>query len=42
MISLPIRFHVGNPPHIFEPKFRQLATADYSTPGKPPPFADAP
>lgn len=42
MVSVPIRFHVGNPPYAFEPKFRQLATADYSTPGKPPPLADAP
>ena len=42
MVSLPIRFYVGNPPHVFEPKFRQLATADYLTPGKPPPLVDAP
>ena len=42
MASVAIRFYVGNPPHVFEPKFRQLATADYSTPGKPPPLADAP
>ena len=42
MVSLPIRFHVGNPPYVFEPKFRQLATADYTTPGKPPPLATAP
>ena len=42
MASVAIRFYVGNPAHVFEPKFRQLATADYSTPGKPPPLADAP
>jgi murein DD-endopeptidase MepM/ murein hydrolase activator NlpD len=42
MASVAIRFYVGNPARVFEPKFRQLATADYSTPGKPPPLADAP
>jgi murein DD-endopeptidase MepM/ murein hydrolase activator NlpD len=42
MVSLPIRFHAGNPPYVFEPKFRQMATADYATPGKPPPLVDAP
>jgi murein DD-endopeptidase MepM/ murein hydrolase activator NlpD len=42
MVSVPIRFHVGNPPYAFEPKFRQLPTADYSSTGKPPPFANAP
>ena len=42
MASVAIRFYVGNPALVFEPKFRQLATADYSTPGKPPPLADAP
>jgi murein DD-endopeptidase MepM/ murein hydrolase activator NlpD len=42
MASVAIRFYVGNPAHVFEPTFRQLATADYSTPGKPPPLADAP
>jgi murein DD-endopeptidase MepM/ murein hydrolase activator NlpD len=42
MVSLPIRFHVGNPPYVFTPQFRQFPTADYATPGKPPPFANAP
>ena len=42
MASVAIRFYVGNPARVFEPKFRQLATADYSTPGKPPPLVDAP
>ena len=41
MVSLPFRFFVGNPPYVFEPKFRHLATADYATPGKAPPLADA-
>ena len=40
MVSVPLRFFVGNPPYVFEPKFRHLATADYSTPGKAPLFAD--
>jgi murein DD-endopeptidase MepM/ murein hydrolase activator NlpD len=42
MVSVPIRFHVGNPPYVFSPQFRQFPTADYSSPGKPPPLADAP
>ena len=42
MVSVPIRFHVGNPPYVFAPQFRQFPTADYSSPGKPPPLADAP
>ena len=40
-VSLPIRFHVGNPPYVFAPQFRQMPTADYTTPGKAPPFANA-
>lgn len=40
MISLPVRFHVGNPPYVFTPQFRQAPTADYTTPGKAPPFAN--
>lgn len=40
MVSVPFRFFVGNPPYVFEPKFRHLATADYATPGKAPLFAD--
>lgn len=40
MVSLPFRFFVGDPPHVFAPKFRHLATADYATPGKAPPLAD--
>ena len=42
MVSVPFRFFVGDPPYVFEPKFRQLATADYATPGKAPPLANAP
>ena len=42
MVSVPFRFIVGDPPYVFAPKFRHLATADYATPGKAPPFADAP
>jgi murein DD-endopeptidase MepM/ murein hydrolase activator NlpD len=38
-VSVPIRFHVGNPPYVFTPQFRQAPTADYSSPGRPPPFA---
>lgn len=40
MVSLPIRFRVGNPPYVFAPEFRQLVTADYSTPGKAPPLVN--
>ncbi|MGB9494204.1 MAG: M23 family metallopeptidase [Azonexus sp.] len=40
MVSLPIRFRVGNPSHVFAPKFGQLVTADYSTPGKAPPLVN--
>ena len=42
MVSVPFRFSVGDPPYVFAPKFRHLAKADYATPGKAPPFADAP
>lgn len=35
-VSLPLRFYAGNPPYVFEPKYHQVATADYSTPGRPP------
>lgn len=35
-ISLPVRFHVGNPPVSFEPRFGLLAKADYSSPGVVP------
>lgn len=40
-VSVPIRFHVGNPPYVFTPQFRQAPTAGYTAPGKPPPFANA-
>jgi len=40
MVSLPVRFRVGNPSHVFAPKFGQLVTADYSTPGKAPPLVN--
>ena len=40
MVSLPIRFRVGNPPYVFAPEVRQLVTADYSTPGKAPPLVN--
>ena len=38
MRSLALRFYVGNPPYVFEPRTRQLVTADYSTPGTAPPL----
>ena len=41
MVSVPFRFSVGDPPHVFTPKFGQLATADYAAPGRAPPFVDA-
>ena len=37
MVSVPIRFHVGNPPYAFAPQFRQAPTADYTAPGTAPP-----
>lgn len=40
MVSIPVRFAVGNPPYTFEPKFGQFPTADYSKPGKVPPLVD--
>ena len=40
MRSLPLRFYVGNPPHLFEPRTRQRVTADYSTPGTAPPLVN--
>lgn len=35
-VSLPLRFYVGDPPYVFEPRYQQWLTADYSTPGKAP------
>lgn len=35
-ISLPLRFYVGDPPYVFEPRYQQWLTADYSSPGKAP------
>lgn len=35
-VSLPLRFFVGDPPYVFEPRYQQWLTADYSTPGKAP------
>ena len=40
MRSLALRFYVGNPPYVFEPRTRQLVTADYSTPGTAPPLVN--
>jgi murein DD-endopeptidase MepM/ murein hydrolase activator NlpD len=40
MQSLPIRFYVGNPPYAFAPGTRQQVTADYTTPGTPPPLVN--
>lgn len=40
MCSLALRFYVGNPPYVFEPRTRQLVTADYSTPGTAPPLVN--
>ncbi len=40
MRSLPLRFYVGNPPYVFEPRTRQRVTADYSTPGTAPPLVN--
>ena len=40
MRSLALRFYVGNPPYGFEPRTRQLVTADYSTPGTAPPLVN--
>ena len=40
MRSLALRFYVGNPPYAFEPRTRQLVTADYSTPGTAPPLVN--
>ncbi len=39
-ISVPIRFYVGNPAYIFKPQYRQKVTADYRSPGQPPPLID--
>jgi len=35
-VSLPLRFYVGDPPYVFEPRYQQWLTADYSSPGKAP------
>jgi murein DD-endopeptidase MepM/ murein hydrolase activator NlpD len=37
-ISVPIRFYVGNPAYVFTPQYLQKVTADYRSPGQPPPF----
>lgn len=37
MRSLPIRFYVGDPAVVFEPRTRQRVTADYRNPGVVPP-----
>lgn len=36
-ISVPIRFYVGNPAHVFSPQYRQKVTADYRSAGQAPP-----
>jgi len=40
MRSLALRFYVGNPPYVFEPRTRQLVTANYSAPGTAPPLVN--
>ena len=35
-VSLPLRFYVGDPPYVFEPRYQHWLTADYSSPGKAP------
>ena len=37
-ISVPIRFYVGSPAHVFTPKHLQKVTADYRSPGQEPPI----
>jgi len=39
-LSVPIRFYVGQPPHVFAASFRQQVTADYTNPGLPPPLVN--
>lgn len=39
-ISVPIRFHVGNPAYAFTPQYLQKVTADYHAPGRAPPFVE--
>jgi murein DD-endopeptidase MepM/ murein hydrolase activator NlpD len=36
MVSVPVRFHAGNPPVVFVPRFGQRTTADYPAPAGPP------
>lgn len=35
-VSVPVRFYVGVPPRVFEPRYQQWITADYASPGKAP------
>jgi murein DD-endopeptidase MepM/ murein hydrolase activator NlpD len=39
-ISVPIRFYVGNPAYVFTPQYLQKVTANYRSPGQPPPILD--
>ncbi len=39
-ISVPIRFYVGNPAYVFTPQYLQQVTADYRSPGHPPPMLE--
>lgn len=41
LLSVPVRFTVGNPPHVFSARAGQRPVADYSTPGQPPAHVDA-
>lgn len=36
MVSVPVRFHAGNPPVVFVPRFGQRTTADYPAPAGTP------
>ena len=36
-VSLPLRFYVGTPPRVFEARYQQLLTADYSASLRRPP-----
>ncbi len=40
ILSVPIRFYVGNPAFVFTPQYLQKVTADYRSPGRAPPFLD--
>lgn len=37
-VSVPLRFYVGNPPYVFPAEHLHVLQADYTNPGRPPPF----